>query len=513
MSAGLFDEPSVRTTAGTATPAEIPPPRFRLGTRVLLPLALVAATVALILGSAWRSLFPGTPVEVVPVLVKTMEGTVGTASVTATGWLEPDPYPTYATALTNGTVAEVLVLEGQRVEAGEPVARLVDADHRIALEAAEADLAIAEGELARAEARLSAEDERLETLIGSRRAAATSAAALRGAESALLQLDAEITAQESAVDALADEHGRKEGLVHSGAVSEGEVRRLAIALAGARAALEAIRARRPQLEARLEEARADRDAADESLERKIDERLGVGVARAEADRARGAVAKARAARDDAALQLERTTVRSTVDGIVMRRLVSPGSRIVIENQAHAAHIVHLYDPEHLQVRVDVPLADAAVVGLDQEAEVELSVLPDRTFRGHVTRMLHEADLQKNTVEVKVAIEDPSPILKPEMLARVRFLSGAGRATATRERLLVPERAVTTADGSASVWLAVDRIDRAARAELRSVTLGTTVRDGWVEVTAGVRPGDVVIPDPPAGLASGDTVEITGEEDR
>ena len=36
--------------------------------------------------------------------------------------------------------------------------------------------------------------------------------------------------------------------------------------------------------------------------------------------------------------------------------------------------------------------------------------------------MHAADLSKNTLQVKVAVDNPSDLLKPDMLARVKFLA-------------------------------------------------------------------------------------------
>ena len=69
----------------------------------------------------------------------------------------------------------------------------------------------------------------------------------------------------------------------------------------------------------------------------------------------------------------------------------------------------------------MPLADVAMVGAGQPAEIVVDLLPDTVFTGEVLRFVHRADLQKNTVEAKVRINDPSELLKPDMLARVRIL--------------------------------------------------------------------------------------------
>ena len=75
----------------------------------------------------------------------------------------------------------------------------------------------------------------------------------------------------------------------------------------------------------------------------------------------------------------------------------------------------LFEKGKLQARIDVPLSEAAKVNLGQIVEISSSILPEQTFRGKITRILGEADLQRNTLQVKVRIENPHPRLRPEML--------------------------------------------------------------------------------------------------
>ena len=143
-------------------------------------------------------------------------------------------------------------------------------------------------------------------------------------------------------------------------------------------------------------------------------------------RARAVVARATARRDQDKLRLERMVIRAPITGLVQRRLKVPGDKIMLGmDDPLSAHLLHLYDPERLQVRVDVPLADAAGVFVGQRCEIVVDILPDVVFVGDVTRITHEADLQKNTLQVKVRVIDPDPVLKPEMLTRVRFLAEGG----------------------------------------------------------------------------------------
>ena len=55
----------------------------------------------------------------------------------AAGWLEPDPLPIRATALTDGVIENVHVLEGQKVTRGELIAELIEEDAELALRAAD----------------------------------------------------------------------------------------------------------------------------------------------------------------------------------------------------------------------------------------------------------------------------------------------------------------------------------------------------------------------------------------
>ncbi len=511
MNLGLFDQPSPDRPSQSSK-VVVRPPRYRWGTRILLPVLLLLFTGTLLIGAAWRSLFPGIAVEVIPVMVKTVEGEVGGESVIATGWLEPDPYPFFASALVNGTVAEVTVLEGQTVKKGEVVARLIKEDAQLVLNSAEADLSIAQGDLARAQAAVAAAEERLSTRIELHRAARTTDALLADSEAEVSRLEPLIASQEAKVAEIADELSRKEQVVESGAVSEGSVQRLRLSLAAKTAELEALLAQRPQLLARANRARANRDAAAENLKLSIDERLEVALTKADLTRAEGALDRAKAHRDEALLALDRKEIRAPIDGIVMQRLISPGSPIKVEGQIHSAHVAHIYDPEHLQVRVDVPLADAAAVGVDQRAEIRVSALPDQVFRGQVTRLVHEADLQKNTVEVKVAIEKPNSLLKPEMLARVRFLASSV-VQSSRERILVPQELIETDEDNGFIWIVADRVDGQGYAERREITLGSTRVEGWREVISGLQPGDWLIADSPEDLKAGEAVTISGEGQR
>jgi len=488
----------------------------------------------LLLASARTVLTPAVPVRVSPVVFDraadappTNEPGSGTArtprstvSVQGPGWLEADPFWVAATALADGVVDGVLVLEGARVEKGQPVATLVKADAELALARADADLAAAEAELAVARADLAAAQTEWDNPVERERAVGVTHAALAETQAELSQLPALIGAEQATVERLREEHARAKQALLAGAANDIEVIILEKRAEAQEATARALRERQPILEAQRDRLMSEARAAERHAELRTAERRALDAATAQLARAEAATMQARAARDEAALRLERMTVRAPITGFVQRRLKAPGDKVMLAmDDPMSAHILHLYDPVRLQVRVDVPLADARHVFVGQRCEVVVDVLPDTTFVGEVTRITHEADLQKNTLQVKVRVVDPSPLLKPEMLTRVKFLpEGAPRGAAPgnsgadardRPSVLVPGAVIVEAPTGAFVWAVRDR--RGGRGVARRVPVTVISRENeWAQVSGELFPGDLLAVDHDS-LAPGRTVAVKPAE--
>lgn len=494
-----------------AAAGAIPLPKFRWKTRILLPVLIFGAAGGLLLYAAGDVIRPVPSVQVVPVIVKSgVQGGASGATVQAPGWVEADPFPTAVSALAEGVVQEVLVLEGERVSAGQVVARLVDADAQLAVQRAEAEVRERESALLAAKAGLNAAQRTWDNPVELRRALAFKEAEAAEKRAELRRWPAQVAAEEAKMKSLQAEYERLTPIHAKGQASEIEYIRAHQDYLAQKATYEAAVADQPILEAELAAIEADVAAARQNLELRIEDTKELEEARSMVHGAEAALLKAQAMLAEARLMLERTQVRSPVDGVVMVRYAQVGSKLMLKSDmATSAQVVQLYNPEKLQVRVDVPLAEAANVSIGQDAEITVNVLPDRTFRGRVTRVVHEADIQKNTLQVKVAIESPVPELKPEMLARVRFLPQVkddGRQE--QERVFAPETIVRPdAAGHAQAWI----VDQASgTAELRHVMVGAARIGGWREVVSGLHPGDRLIAGETGRLQAGQKVRIAGE---
>jgi RND family efflux transporter MFP subunit len=435
----------------------------------LLPVILLAGFFAVFLVVFRDRLMPGVPVETAPVLAVRADGDDTAAGsgngppgpsaapagkghllFQATGWVEPEPLPIKATALVSGVVDEVHVLEGQPVTRGALLATLVDDDAELDLREAERNS---------------------DVLVARRVAHLANTPAI---EAGMVALDKRV---EAAAALLADfEDAAKRYLsLTSGSASDRDIRQADLRAAAQRANLAALEAERPELVAKLE----NQKLAAETIEREIAE-------------AEVAVARAR-------LALDRTRIVSPVDGVVLRLHAAPGEKRMLDSDhLDSSTIAVLYEPDKLQARIDVPLADAGGLTVGQPVELSCELLGDAVLRGTVTRMVGEADLQRNTLQAKVRLHDTDPRLRPEMLVRAKFFepSGPGVATGGGQvasggwlRLFAPLPALVERHGASGVVWVVGSDGRAAR---KAVQTGKDEWDGHVEVRSGLLAGERLV---------------------
>lgn len=491
----------------------VPRPGFNWKLRVLVP-GLVLGGFFFLLGlSAYEEFIPVVAVQVSPVLLKSVQTNVGGAvTVQAAGWLEADPFKSYVTGLTDGIVREVLVLEGQPVSESQVVVRLVDEDSRLAVQRAEDKVKELEAMLSIEKAELQAARSEWDSPIERKRAVDVGEAQLAEARATLDQISSEITMEESNLEHARSQHDRAVALHGSGAISEQEFIRFRSQYNAQLSKIAALRNRHAGVKGLIAKHEADLRAAKEHMSLRTDERRKLDRAYATTLQAEAALNQGRTALAEAKLRLERTAIRSAINGVVLGRLTEPGSKVVvISDNPGSARVLSLYDPQRLQVRVDVPLMDAGKISVGQHAQIFLEVLPERLFSGTVTRVLHEANIQKNTLEVKVAVEDPDPKLRPEMLARVKFLAGQNLdSEKTAHRLFVPEKSVRGNAGNGQAWVVRNLDGNRGTTHLTSIKPGAYKIDGWVEVIEGLQPGDLVITSSVTELKNGKIVSVATE---
>lgn len=498
-----------RAPAGKSKSA--PTRGYRL-TRYLLPATILLGFVGLLtvaVGTVW---LPRPEVRVMPVIVKRSAlQSAGTRLFQAPGWIEPRPTAISVAALAPGVIEELLVVEGQHVIAEEPIARLIAIDAELAREQAQAAYAIRDGDLARARAEQHAANIRYDRPLHLHAPLAAAESVLAQSRTELSQLPYLIeTAQANVKFARSNVEGKRTA---KSAVAGRVLEQAESEYAAAVAKLQELQNRGPYLEQELAAQQRQVDVWQQQLELLVEERRQL----AEAD---ARVQSAVALRDDAQVRLrqaelacQRNVIRAPIEGRILRLVASPGSRVMgmeVNSGQSSSTVVEMYDPKKLQVRADVRLEDVPLLTSGQPVEIETAASPG-IIQGRVLQATSSANIQKNTLEVKVELVDPPEAVRPEMLVTAAFLAPPTAdllpSAAESQRLYIPQQLSQSTHDGTLVWI----VDADNRAQPRQVTLGRTTPEGLIEVQSGLELTDKLISNGGDGLRAGQVVQVVGED--
>lgn len=149
------------------------------------------------------------------------------------------------------------------------------------------------------------------------------------------------------------------------------------------------------------------------------------VSRAQASSAQATVAQRNAALAQARVDLERTEIRSPVDGVVIKRSVSVGQTVAASLQAPELFIIarNLSD---MQVEVAIDEADIGRVRPGQPVSFTVDAFPGRSYEGKVDTVRKAATNTANVVTytVVVAFTNRGAQVLPGMTANVRIVTDA-----------------------------------------------------------------------------------------
>lgn len=139
----------------------------------------------------------------------------------------------------------------------------------------------------------------------------------------------------------------------------------------------------------------------------------------------------------AKVDLERTTIRAPVDGIVISRSVDAGQTVAASLQAPVLFLIarNLTD---MQVEASIDESEIGRITIGQEATFTVDSFPGRTFRGKITQVRKAALVVQNVVTYAAIISAPNPdlTLLPGMTTNVRI------TVANRDQVLrVPNAAL------------------------------------------------------------------------
>jgi len=199
--------------------------------------------------------------------------------------------------------------------------------------------------------------------------------------------------------------------------------------------------------------------------------------------------------------IEKKTVRAPFAGHLGLRQVNLGQ---ILNESAPIVSLQTLDPVH--VDFSVPQREIARLRAGMPVRVTSDVAPDRIFRGEIIAVNREVDSVTRNVRIRALAGNPGGKLRTGMFAGVEVVLPNSRSV-----LAIPLTSVLYASFGDSVFV-VDEEHNEQSGETEQVLRQQFVRLGqtrgdFVEVTEGLKPGDVVVDSGVFKLRGGATVVI------
>jgi len=309
------------------------------------------------------------------------------ALITATGTVRPVVSTNISTQVS-GQVSEVLVDFNDPVTKGQLLASLDPQTFLARVRESEAELAVAKAELASRESALAKSQAQLQQHEARRGVAESEAESTRARHE-----EARSTLE------------RRRALAAKGGVSDSDLQSAQTEFQSTGALLEAAEGKPQVQDAEIAGARAE-----------------VAMARSQADHARATIAQREAALEEARVNLSRTEIRATLDGVVIRRDVEEGQTVAASLQAPTLFTL-AQDLARMRIETYVDEADIGRLRVGQAAQFSVDAYPGRIFEGRVTSIRKAPNLVQNVVTYTVLVdaENPDLALYPGMTAVVRIV--------------------------------------------------------------------------------------------
>jgi RND family efflux transporter MFP subunit len=169
-------------------------------------------------------------------------------------------------------------------------------------------------------------------------------------------------------------------------------------------------------------------------------------------------------------------VYSPVNGIVSAKTAVQGNKVMPSDTLY-----EITDLSSVWVLADLYEINVPFVKIGDPATISLSYDPGKVFKGRVSFINPNVDEKSRTVKVRIELQNPSGLLKPDMYTEVVFGGQSGQGVA------VPDSAVMGTGEREMVFIAKGD----GLFEPREVTTGAKVR-GFYEIKKGVKAGEDVV---------------------
>jgi RND family efflux transporter MFP subunit len=271
----------------------------------------------------------------------------------------------------------------------------------------------------------------------------------------------------------------------------------------------------PEVDQQLQQARADLQTAQANLAlskttaaRWQDMLKTNSVSQQETDEKVGDLAAKKAIADSAAANVRRLEnlqsyekIYAPFDGVVTARNTDVGALIGADANT-GRELFHVAAIDRLRVYVSVPEEYERAAKSGAKAVLTLNEFPGRNFLGTVVRNANAIDPTSRTLLVEIDVNNPSGELLPGAYTMVHLEAGGHASRA----LMIP--ANTLLFRSEGLRVAVVRDGKAV---LTPIQVGRDFGEK-LEITAGLKPDDELIVNPPDSIVTGAPLRVTRGND-
>ena len=217
-----------------------------------------------------------------------------------------------------------------------------------------------------------------------------------------------------------------------------------------------------------------------------------GVTKQQVDQAKLGLVTSKSRLQQAKVNIGDTNIKSTINGVVNKRYIEPGSVL-----GAATQMFDIVNVSKLKLKVTVNENQVARLKIGNNTKVTASVYPDQIFSGKITFIAPKADTSLNfPVEIEIA-NNSSNDLKAGMYGTAEFASNQQK----QSLMIVPRNAFIGSVSSNQIFVIEN-----GTAKLKTVTAGRILGDK-VEILSGLSEGETVIITGQINLTDGTKVDV------
>jgi RND family efflux transporter MFP subunit len=210
---------------------------------------------------------------------------------------------------------------------------------------------------------------------------------------------------------------------------------------------------------------------------------------------------------EAQLQQARSALNLAQHSLGVSLMKAPFSGVVASKNAEVGDVINpmmggfsptsgvltLMDFSRIKITTDVSQQDIVRIKKGQVAHLRVTAIPDRVFEGYVSLVNLTADPLTKKFKVEITIDNSDLVLRPNTFGEITL-----EVSTHENALAIPQKAVLE---NKYVFLAQGDV-----AQRREVSLGLQNSE-LVEVTGGLKEGDVVVVEGNFGLEDGARIKI------